>query len=66
MNKFDRSRAIWRKSSYSNAQSSCVEISESFPGAVLIRDSKVSHGPVLLMPSSAWSSFVNGVRRGIA
>ncbi|MFI9258945.1 DUF397 domain-containing protein [Streptomyces sioyaensis] len=54
--------AAWRKSSYSDGgDSNCVEISDGFPGAVPVRDSKNPEGPVLLFPAAAWSAFIGGV-----
>ncbi|UGY91686.1 DUF397 domain-containing protein [Streptomyces gobiensis] len=55
----------WRKSSYSdNGQNGCVEVVDDVPGAVPVRDSKRPHGPALVFPPSAWSSFVGGVKGG--
>ncbi|MEV8537523.1 DUF397 domain-containing protein [Streptomyces sp. NPDC051572] len=51
--------ALWRKSSYSNGTGGdCVEVRDDLPGVVPVRDSKVSDGPALLIPASAWVSFV--------
>ncbi|MFC5721820.1 DUF397 domain-containing protein [Streptomyces gamaensis] len=57
----DPSRVIWRKSSYSNADRACVEVSDACPGIVPVRDSKRPHGPILSVSASAWSSFVAAV-----
>lgn len=55
----------WRKSSYSNNDSSgCVEVVDGHPAGVPVRDSKDPHGPALLFPAEAWASFVAGVRDG--
>ncbi|WP_369204203.1 DUF397 domain-containing protein [Streptomyces sp. PU-14G] len=49
----------WVKSSYSsNDGPSCVEVAAS-PGAVHVRDSKVTDGPRLAFESDAWSAFVS-------
>lgn len=41
----DLSTAVWRKSSYSNADGGeCVEVADGHPGIVPIRDSKHPHG----------------------
>ncbi|QTZ92897.1 DUF397 domain-containing protein [Streptomyces auratus] len=54
--------AMWRKSSYSDGgDNNCIEIIDSFPGAVPVRDSKNPDGPVLLFPAAAWSAFIGGV-----
>ncbi|WP_420310917.1 DUF397 domain-containing protein [Streptomyces sp. YS-B37] len=56
----DLSTAVWRKSSYSNATGGdCVEVRDDLPGVVPVRDSKVSHGPALLIAASAWAPFVD-------
>ncbi|MFF7329144.1 DUF397 domain-containing protein [Streptomyces sp. NPDC008150] len=56
--------ARWRRSSYSNANGGeCVEITEDFPGVVPVRDSKRPQGPVLLVPTAAWDTFVKSLGR---
>ncbi|MEU8926158.1 DUF397 domain-containing protein [Kitasatospora sp. NPDC048545] len=54
----------WFKSSYSSNGGQCVEVSDSAPGTVPVRDSKDPHGPVLAFPADAWQSFVTAVRSG--
>jgi Domain of unknown function (DUF397) len=59
----------WKKSSYSNSFSNCVEVawrrsSHRAGGTVLVRDSKDPDGPVLTFTSLAWDAFVQGVRAG--
>ncbi|MFF4564065.1 DUF397 domain-containing protein [Streptomyces sp. NPDC001435] len=56
----DLSAAQWRRSSYSNGTGGeCVEVAVSHPDRVPVRDSKrAQDGPVLLFPSSAWTTFV--------
>ncbi|GGN60628.1 hypothetical protein GCM10012285_58850 [Streptomyces kronopolitis] len=59
----DLSTAAWRKSSYSNGDGGdCVEVADDLPGIVPIRDSKDPHGPALIFPVAAWSSFVSAVK----
>ncbi|MGC5007070.1 DUF397 domain-containing protein [Streptomyces sp. NBC_00353] len=48
----------WFKSSYSGAEGGdCVEVANA-TGAVHIRDSKVTAGPVLTVSPHAWCGFV--------
>ncbi|MFD8688678.1 DUF397 domain-containing protein [Streptomyces sp. NPDC059651] len=55
----DLSTATWRKSSYSDGgDNNCVEVSDTFPGLVPVRDSKTPAGPVLVFGPGAWSAFV--------
>ncbi|MFD5318087.1 DUF397 domain-containing protein [Streptomyces sp. NPDC127098] len=37
---------------------SCVEVGDGVPGVMPVRDSKVPHGPVLVIPAAAWAAFV--------
>lgn len=61
------SHLIWRKSSYSNnGGESCVEITFSRDGVVLIRDSKFLRNPandpavqpIITIPADAWPTFL--------
>ncbi|WP_326736791.1 DUF397 domain-containing protein [Streptomyces sp. NBC_01022] len=55
----DLSTATWRKSSYSDGgDNNCVEVSDTFPALVPVRDSKTPAGPVLLFAPAAWSTFL--------
>ncbi|MEU6672718.1 DUF397 domain-containing protein [Streptomyces sp. NPDC046925] len=65
MRSIDLTAASWRKSSYSNQDGgACVEVSDGFAAAVPVRDSKVSHGPVLVFPATGWALFVSAIRGG--
>ncbi|MEU4115901.1 DUF397 domain-containing protein [Kitasatospora sp. NPDC028055] len=55
---------MWHKSSFSGAQSECVEVAAGLPGAVPVRDSKDPDGPALLFAAEAWVSFLAGVKGG--
>ncbi|GHG81197.1 DUF397 domain-containing protein [Streptomyces griseocarneus] len=54
----------WLKSSHSNAGQNCVEVAG--PSArcarVGVRDSKHSNGPALVVPATAWASFIHEVQ----
>ncbi|MEU1285360.1 DUF397 domain-containing protein [Kitasatospora sp. NPDC005856] len=60
----DAADRIWRKSSFSGAQSNCVEIAAGVTDVVPVRDSKDPGGPALLFPADAWASFLAGVKSG--
>lgn len=61
----DLSTAVWRKSSYTNADGgNCVEIAEGFPGILPVRDSKRPTGPALVFPTERWASFIAAVKTG--
>jgi hypothetical protein len=52
----------WRKSSYSGgASGNCADVA-NVPGAVLIRDSKDPHGPVLAFGRETWETFAAAVK----
>ncbi|NJQ07095.1 DUF397 domain-containing protein [Streptomyces lonarensis] len=60
---FDLSIASWRTSSHSNGNGGdCVEVADGVPGVLPVRDSKVPHGPFLVIPAAAWTGFVTAVR----
>ncbi|MFJ8336565.1 DUF397 domain-containing protein [Streptomyces sp. NPDC094437] len=57
----------WFKSSYSGSGGSCVEVAANLVaahGIVPVRDSKTPTGPVLSVPTTAFTSFVTGVKSG--
>ncbi|MFB7739055.1 DUF397 domain-containing protein [Streptomyces sp. NPDC056112] len=63
----DLSTAVWRKSSCSNGDGgNCVEVAGGLTGVVPVRDSKLSHGPVLTDTALAWTSFVTAPRNAPA
>ncbi|MGA4840013.1 DUF397 domain-containing protein [Streptomyces sp. G45] len=54
---------VWRRSSYSNqAGGECVEVADSVPGVLAVRDSKYREGPSVVFSAGAWAGFVDGMR----
>jgi Domain of unknown function (DUF397) len=63
-NKIEMSAVTWRKSRRSNASGNCVEVAALAEGQRLaIRDSKNPSGPVLLVSTDDWRSFMSSLRR---
>ncbi|MEV6983045.1 DUF397 domain-containing protein [Sphaerisporangium sp. NPDC051017] len=61
----DLQGARWRKSTYSGGDGgNCVEVASNLPGLVAVRDSKIPTGPALGFTSSAWSTFMTGLKLG--
>ena len=59
----DLTTAAWRKSSYSDGGgTNCLEVSDDHPGIVPIRDSKLSHSPILVFAAGPWGAFLAGVK----
>ncbi|GHC75054.1 hypothetical protein GCM10010507_63080 [Streptomyces cinnamoneus] len=57
----------WRKSSYSSAgdedgSDNCLEVNDTSPAHIHVRDSKDPHGPVLTLPSSSWAALLHALR----
>jgi hypothetical protein len=48
----------FRKSSYSQAESNCVEVADTAPGGRAVRDSKQQDGPLLTVSRESWHAFV--------
>ena len=66
MHASDLSRVAWRKSSYSNASGSCVEIAilTDAPGEhdIAVRDSKDPHGAALTFTARHWRDFIAAIK----
>ncbi|MFD7639685.1 DUF397 domain-containing protein [Kitasatospora sp. NPDC059795] len=63
----NRTAANWFKSSYSNGQGACVEISTDYVSShatLLVRDSKDPDGPALSFSPSAWGAFAEAAGNG--
>lgn len=50
----------WRKSSYSGAQGSCVEVASD--GTVLVRDTTDRDGGTLAFTAEVWKQFTDALR----
>ena len=59
MSSTDLSGALWRKSSYSNGQANCVEVTIVTGGrtVVAVRDSKAPDTPSLIFTARTWRQF---------
>jgi hypothetical protein len=58
----DLSNVVWLRSS-SCSGNNCLEVA-FVNNQVAVRDSKDSHGPVLMFTSSEWRAFLHDVRNG--
>lgn len=53
---------VWRKSTYSERATDCVEISAEVSGWVGVRDSKLGqNSPILAVSAARWRAFVRGI-----
>ncbi|MFG1866989.1 DUF397 domain-containing protein [Micromonospora arborensis] len=60
----DLTGAVWRKSTRSGDNGGdCVEVATNIPGAVAVRDSKDSRGPLLTFTAQAWADFIAAAKR---
>jgi len=55
----------WRKSSYSDRESNCVEVTGQ-SGAVAVRDTKNLQGPALAFTPGSWQAFTRAIKDGPA
>ena len=62
MNSTDRPDLLWRKSSYSNGQANCVEVTAT--RLVAVRDSKSPDGTRLTFAPDAWQEFIERLAAG--
>ena len=59
---------LWRKSSHSNGQANCVEVTilQTGGAAVAIRDSKAADGQCLIFTTRAWRQLINNVEASVS
>jgi hypothetical protein len=60
----DLASGDWGKSSLSQANGNCIEVSGLSTDTISIRDSKNVKGPILQFTPAEWDAFVGGVRMG--
>ncbi|MQA10687.1 MAG: DUF397 domain-containing protein [Pseudonocardiaceae bacterium] len=60
----NRVPANWRKSSYSQQETACVEVALVIDQAVGVRDSKNRSGGHLTMNGPEWTAFLAAVKDG--
>lgn len=58
-------RPSWRKSSYSNSSSNCVEVGQDGP-QIAVRDTRNRRGPALAFSQQGWREFTRRIRSGQA
>ena len=63
MSSTELSGALWRKSSYSNGQANCIEVTAvgDGPSVVAVRDSKAPGSPSLIFTTRVWRQFMDSV-----
>ena len=64
MSSTDLSGALWRKSSYSNGQANCVEVTAVTGGRtfVAVRDSKAPDALSLIFTARTWRQFTGSIK----
>lgn len=57
--KTEHTEWLWRKSSYSNAESNCVEVAAIESAITAVRDSKDLRVGRLTVPAASWATFTS-------
>jgi Domain of unknown function (DUF397) len=61
----DVSEASWQKSTFSNLNGNCVEVSRLRPDRIGVRDTKDNGvGPILVFTGPEWGAFLAGAKEG--
>ncbi|MGH3403988.1 MAG: DUF397 domain-containing protein [Streptosporangiaceae bacterium] len=61
----DVAQGSWTKSTFSNMNGNCVEISRLTPGRIGVRDTKDNtSGPTLFFTGAEWDAFIAGAKQG--
>lgn len=56
--------AVWRTSSFSGNNGTCVAVAELGSDFHAVRDSKDPSGPGLIFSNEAWVGFISNIRQG--
>ena len=67
MNSTELASMQWRKSSYSNGQANCIEVTttQGEQARITIRDSKATDGPYLFVTARAWNYLIRNVEANL-
>lgn len=60
----DLSTVAWRKSSFSNATGSCVEVAPLADGRIAVRNSNHPEAGVVLFTRAEMDAYIKGVKAG--
>lgn len=52
----------WKKSSFCNGATACVEVKPLDDGTIGVRDSKNPEGPVLSVTPDVWQDFIDTLK----
>ncbi|RGD62962.1 DUF397 domain-containing protein [Kitasatospora xanthocidica] len=56
--------AVWTKSSASDANGQCVEVTRTRSGEIAVRNSRDAEGPALLFTPGEWGALLFGAKGG--